>query len=184
MGEEFMMCSYHTLSIVCRERYIKRRQGLLEHRLSEGDVVNVTSVVERMFDIMKSSAGGSQTSNNRGVSDEYSRTVSMTGEVDSLLLRFSGSLRVEVYIAKKQASEKGSKTKRQNNAILPAELLKMVHNQTPVFVRGEDRLLYGIISIYENDVYTYPEKSPLDFHFTSADSTFSCSMGLPIRMPS
>lgn len=208
--EDFMASSYHTLVIVCRERYISRRQGLLHHRVNEGDVINITSVVERMFEIMKlkhendgleisfmsdedqqantlqmlRASGGSPVS-NRGASDEYSRTVSMTGEVDSLLLRFSSYLRVEVYIPKKQAiTRESGKMKRSRDILLPGELLKVVHGQTPEFERGEDKEMYGIISIYENDIYTYPDKSPLEFQFTAANSTFSSSIGLPIRMPS
>lgn len=209
---DFLPSCYHTLLIVCRERYISRRQMLLDHRVSDGDVVAITSLVERMFEFMKLkhendgleisfysdedqpnnvlkmlSTGGASPKNNNGIAnDEYSKTVSMTGEVDSLLLRFSSALRTEVYIARKQqTSEKSNKKGRLGkDGVMPGDLLKMVHNQIPIFDRGEDRQMYGIISIYENDVYTYPEKAPLEFHFTSADSTFSSSIGLPIRMPS
>merc|ERR1711871_189449 len=51
--EDFISTSYHLLLIICRERYISRRQGLLDHRVTEGDLVSITSVVERLFEVMK-----------------------------------------------------------------------------------------------------------------------------------
>ena len=48
----------------------------------------------------------------------------------------------------------------------------------------EPRIMYGFASIYENDTFSFPDKSPLEFRFTSADSSFDSALDLPIKLPS
>ena len=205
--QEFIRGAYETVHVVCQERFIARRTKLLKHRLCDGEVLEVTVLVDRIFDVMKLRAVDdsieiafvSDMENSRlsgllktppGTSDavrnqeaDDARTVSMSGETNSLLLRFSSSLTVEAYRQKKSKSMVAKSGGRASFGL--GGMMSLVNKATSAALeRAPDQTMYGIISIYENDVFTFPEKAPIEFHFSSADSSFSSSIGLPIRMPS
>jgi hypothetical protein len=50
---DFFKGIYHSLFSVCKERYISRRAKLLSHRTGKCDVLSVTSLAERLLDVLK-----------------------------------------------------------------------------------------------------------------------------------
>ena len=94
----------------------------------------------------------------------------------SLLKRFSIALPVTVIAP--------SKTKRASYLGAPGKKLTETFQNVEEPASSSNTSMFGFASIYENDVFTFPEKTPLEFNFTSADSSFISTIPLPIRLPS
>ena len=206
---EFLKGAYSSFVTVCFERYLSRRAKLVGHNRN-GDVMGVTSLAERLLDILKLKLKGHDlfivfpAEDHIDTSKRFSLIYNPPGSASppsSKQTRRASHGDNDDTSSNKTVTMSGESAMLMNCAIsLPVEIIEPTkafkksqsfqgRRVTEILKAVKDasassRSMYGVASIYENDTFTFPDKAPLEFEFVSADSSFAARMPMPVRMPS